>query len=204
MNLLPQTPSQTVGPFFAYGLTARQYGYAYTDVLTNALLGPDAPGTRIVITGRVLDGQGNPVPDAIIELWQADTAGHYRTEPINPPGSNSTDFVGMGRVGTGTQAGAVFRFETVKPGSTEPTLAGPSAAPHIHVVLLMRGSLRALHTRLYFSDETEANATDPLLNMVPAERRNTLIANRIELASGVGYQFDVQLQGEQETVFFDL
>lgn len=198
MERLRQTPSQTVGPFFAYSLTAMQYGYPYDSIVGHALLGPATPGEHILITGRVLDGQGNPVPDAVVELWQADAQGHYRTAPISPQDDDGSEFTGFGRVGTGTQLGAKFQFETVKPGA-------PAAgqAPHINVTLFMRGSLRALHTRLYFSDDA-ANAADELLNIVPAERRATLVAQAVADLSRPGYYFDIRLQGEGETVFFDL
>ncbi len=199
MERLRQTPSQTVGPFFAYSLTAVQYGYPYDSIVNHALLGPDTPGERIFITGRVLDGHGNPVPDAVIELWQADAAGQYRTAPISPTDADGADFTGFGRVGTGTQPGAVFRFETIKPGST-----GAGQSPHINVILFMRGSLRTLYTRLYFSDEATANSEDDLLNAIPAERRQTLIANKSNAPGGVVYHLDIQLQGDQETVFFDI
>ncbi len=194
-----QTPSQTVGPFFAYSLTAMQYGYPYDSIVNHALLGADTPGERIFITGRILDGQGNPVPDAVVELWQANAAGNYRTAPISPKDNDGTEFTGFGRVGTGTQIGAKFQFETLKPGSV-----ANGQAPHINIVLFMRGSLRALYTRLYFSDETEANAQDELLNAVPEERRHTMIARYAEAPGGISYHLDIHLQGDQETVFFDI
>ncbi|HEX8330530.1 MAG TPA: protocatechuate 3,4-dioxygenase subunit alpha [Hymenobacter sp.] len=199
MERLRQTPSQTVGPFFAYSLTAQQYGYPYDSIVGHALLGPATPGEHILITGRVLDGQGAPVPDAVVELWQADAQGRYRTAPISPKDDDGTAFTGFGRVGTGTQPGARFQFETIKPGAT-----GPGQAPHINVVLFMRGSLRGLHTRLYFSDEAAANAQDELLAAVPAARRATLLAQATEDFSRPSYRFDIRLQGEGETVFFDL
>ena len=119
MERLRQTPSQTVGPFFAYSLTAVQYGYPYDSIVNHALLSPDTPGERIFITGRVLDGRGVPVPDAVVELWQADASGQYRTAPISPKDNDGTDFTGFGRVGTGTQLGAKFMFETIKPGCVQ-------------------------------------------------------------------------------------
>ncbi len=199
MERLRQTPSQTVGPFFAYGLTAVQYGYAYDSIASNTLIGSETPGERIFITGRVLDGQGQPISDAMVEFWQADSAGNYRTEPINPNHRADNEFIGFGRVGTGTQPGAVFRFETIKPGS-----AASGYAPHINIILFMRGSLRALYTRLYFSDETVANEQDPLLDALPPDRRSTLIARLVESVAGAGYHLEIHLQGEQETVFFDV
>ena len=218
MTQLRQTPSQTVGPFFAYSLTAAQYGYPYDSLMNHALVGPETPGERIFVTGRVLDGAGVPIPDAVIELWQADATGHYRTAPISPNDGDG-EFTGFGRLGTGTQPGAVFRFETVKPGRVRSGRVrsgrvrsgrvrsgstGAGQAPHINVILFMRGSLRALYTRLYFSDETAANEQDNLLNSLPAERRNTLIAKAIQSTSGLSYHLDIQMQGENETVFFDV
>ncbi|HEX8427001.1 protocatechuate 3,4-dioxygenase subunit alpha [Hymenobacter sp.] len=199
MQRLRQTPSQTVGPFFAYSLTARQYGYPYDSIMGHALLGPATPGQHILITGRVLDGQGAPVPDAVVELWQADAQGRYRTAPISLQDDDGTEFTGFGRVGTGTQPGAKFEFETIKPGAI-----AAGQAPHINVVLFMRGSLHALHTRLYFSDEAAANVQDELLNAVPAERRQTLLAHAATGFNRPCYHFDIQLQGEEETVFFQL
>ena len=193
MNQLPVTPSQTVGPFFAYGLTARQYGYAYTSLFNENLL--DSDQALIQITGRIFDGQGNVISDAMIELWQADQNGHYPLEPVHYP-NQPDSFKGFGRLGTGTTGDFSFAFTTCKPGR-----ASAQEAPHINVILFMRGSLRTLYTRLYFSDEIEANATDGLLNGVTEDRRHTLIAER----TGNGrYTFDIYMQGDNETVFFDL
>lgn len=199
MERLRQTPSQTVGPFFAYSLTAMQYGYPYDSLVHHALLGPATPGEHIYLTGRVLDGQGQPVPDAVVELWQADAQGRYRTAPISPKDDDGSEFTGFGRVGTGTQPGAVFRFETIKPGAP-----GPGQAPHINVTLFMRGSLHGLRTRLYFGDEPAANAQDELLRAVPPARRATLLAQRVPGPVLPTYHFDVHLQGAAETVFFAL
>ncbi len=205
MERLRQTPSQTVGPFFAYSLTARQYGYPYDSLMNHDLVGSSTPdeypgAERIAIRGRVFDGQGTPIPDALIELWQADPLGKYRTAPINPGADHGAGFTGFGRLGTGTQPGAVFQFDTLRPGSTE-----TGSAPHINVLLFMRGSLRNLYTRLYFSDEAAANAQDALLNAVDPDRRPTLIAQRNEGSNGFAvYTFDIWMQGEQETVFFAL
>jgi protocatechuate 3,4-dioxygenase alpha subunit len=180
MERLRQTPSQTVGPFFAYSLTAQQYGYPYDSIVHHALLGPATPGEHIYITGRVLDGQGAPVPDAVVELWQADAQGQYRTAPISPRDDDG-------------------RFETIKPGAI-----GPSQAPHINVTLFMRGSLHGLRTRLYFEDEAAANGQDELLNAVPPERRATLLARCVAGGGLPGYHLDIHLQGAEETVFFAL
>ena len=191
-----QTPSQTVGPYFAYGLTAKQYGYPQTSIAEGVLVGDDTEGERITLIGRVLDGEGKPVSDAMVEIWQADAQGHY-THPADPRGSNST-FVGFGRLGTGTDPQNRFMFQTVKPGAV-----AEGQAPHITLILFMRGLLTHLYTRVYFSDEAEANASDPVLTAVPADRRGTLIAAREAGANGVEYRIDIHMQGPDETVFFD-
>ncbi len=195
MNL-KQTPSQTVGPYFAYALTAEQYGYPLTSVAGGTLAAADTEGQRIRIVGRVLDGQGNLVDDAMIEIWQADARGRY-AHPADPRGSN-TAFKGFGRMGTGTDPENRFIFDTIKPGSVD-----GKQAPHIGVVVTMRGLLVHAFTRIYFSDEAAANAKDPVLISVPADRRSTLIAERTERNGGIAYRFDIHMQGPKETVFFD-
>ncbi len=191
-----QTPSQTVGPYFAYGLTPEQYGYPLKSIAGSALAAGAVAGTRIRIEGRVLDGEGKPVDDAMIEIWQADAEGRY-AHPADPRGSNAA-FVGFGRCGTGTDPENRFFFDTVKPGSVD-----GRQAPHINLILFMRGMLSHAYTRIYFADEASANASDPVLASVPAERRSTLIAKREEAASGILYRFDIHMQGSDETVFFD-
>jgi len=181
-----QTPSQTVGPYFAYGLAAEQYGYPNGQIADGTMAPEDADRIRIV--GRVFDGQGAVIPDALIELWQADANGRYGADGAS----------GFGRRGTGTDAQGRFVFDTIKPG------AATGQAPFITVVVLMRGLLSHVYTRLYFSEEAAANEADPTLATVPAERRGTLIAQREETAQGAVYRFDIHMQGEDETVFFDL
>jgi len=180
-----QTPSQTVGPYFACGLTAQQYHYPLGQIADGAMA-PETAAERIRITGRVFDGKGQIVPDALIEFWQADAAGRYGAR------------AGFGRQGTGTDAEGRFVFDTIKPG------AAVGAAPFVTLVVFMRGLLSHVYTRLYFSDGEAANAADPVLATVPAERRATLIAKRESTANGVAYRFDIHMQGENETVFFDL
>ncbi len=196
MNL-KQTPSQTVGPFFAYGLTAPQYGYEFSGIASDILDGDLIPGERIRIVGRVFDGAGDPIPDAMIEIWQADCEGRY-AHPVDGRGSNQA-FRGFGRFGTGTDPEWRFQFRTIKPGRVDGT-----QAPHINVIVFMRGMLTHAYTRLYFSDEAEANACDPLLLSVPAARRRTLIAAREDSPGGALYRFDIRMQGDEETVFFDV
>lgn len=192
-----QTPSQTVGPFFAYGLTPGQYGYDFTDFVSNRLAAPETDGEHIRIEGRVLDGEGIPVPDAMIEIWQADAQGRY-AHTTDPNGSN-TDFGGFGRVGTGTDPENRFIFETIKPGS-----ADAGQAPHLNVIVFMRGLLTHAYTRIYFGDETEANAADSVLQSVEEGRRRTLIAERADGPDGPIYRLDIHMQGAKETVFFDV
>jgi protocatechuate 3,4-dioxygenase alpha subunit len=190
---LRQTPSQTVGPFFSFGLAPEQYGYNFRSIAGSAVADDGTPGTRIRIVGRVFDGEGQPLNDALIEIWQADAEGRY-AHPADPRSSNAA-FKGFGRTGTGTDPESRFVFDTVMPGS----VAGQ--APHINVIVLARGMLNHLYTRLYFEDQAEANARDPILQSVPAERRTTLLARR---DGATTYRFDIRLQGDAETVFFDV
>jgi len=193
---LRRTPSQTIGPFFAYSLAAEQYGYDYNSVVNGFLLDPAEEGERIYITGNVFDGNDNSIHDALIELWQADANGVYRTLPVN---KKNDGFTGFGRLGTGTHAAHKFSFITIKPGTP-----GEPQAPHINVTLFMRGSLLPLYTRIYFSDEEASNSKDELLTAVEPARRHTLIAQRTEKPGLVEYIFNIYLQGENETVFFEV
>lgn len=195
-DTLGQTPSQTVGPYFAYGLTPEQYGYPLKEIAGGRLAGEDTEGQRIRIEGRVYDGDGNAVSDAMIEIWHADARGRY-AHPADPRGSNA-GFRGFGRVGTGTDPDNRFIFETVKPGAI-----GDGHAPHVNVIVFMRGLLVHAFTRLYFADEEQANAQDPVLASVPEDRRHTLIAERHEGSTDTVYRFDIHMQGDDETVFFD-
>jgi protocatechuate 3,4-dioxygenase alpha subunit len=197
MSKLGQTPSQTVGPYFAYGLTPEQYGYpALTSVAGSDLRSPEVEGEAIRIEGRVLDGQGAAVNDAMIEIWQADPQGRY-AHPADPRGNIA--FRGFGRCGTGTDPESRFVFETVKPGAEDET-----QAPHVNVIVFMRGLLTHLYTRIYFAEEEKANAADPVLAAVPAARRGTLIAPRSQEGGKTVYRFDIHMQGDKETVFFDV
>jgi protocatechuate 3,4-dioxygenase, alpha subunit len=191
------TPSQTVGPFFAPALTPGKE-YPWHQPIANDLITPDASGQRIRIEGRVFDGDGAPVNDAMIEIWQADAAGRY-AHPADRQRPNAK-FTGFGRAGT--DAEGRFGFSTVKPGA----VAGPdgkSQAPHILVAVFARGLPRHAYTRIYFADEA-SNADDPILALVPPDRRGTLIARREEENGGPAYVFDIRLQGANETVFFDV
>lgn len=192
-----QTSSQTVGPFFAYGLVPEPY--RRKGIASNALAANGAEGEHIRIEGRVLDGKGEPVNDALIEIWQANAHGRYRHArdarddvPLDPA------FSGFGRAMTDSRG--AFRFETVKPGRV-PGRGNAWQAPHIAVTVLARGMPNHAYSRIYFSDEEKANAEDPVLALVPPARRGTLIARRE--ADAAVYRFDIRLQGEDETVFFD-
>jgi len=189
------TPSQTIGPFFAHALTPAGDGFA--PLVGADLVTPDAIGAPIRIAGRVLDGAGQPVPDAMIEFWQADGAGRHPAAPSHA-GSHA-GFRGFGRAAC--DAAGAFAFRTVKPGGV-PGPGGGRQAPHVDVGIFARGLLNRLFTRIYFADEP-ATASDAILALVPADRRATLIASR-DAASGDPplYRFDIRLQGDRETVFF--
>jgi protocatechuate 3,4-dioxygenase, alpha subunit len=200
------TPSQTVGPFFAYGLTPKgrcdwdpNGSYAWKNSIESNLVTPDASGTRIRIEGIVYDGDNLPINDCMIEIWQADSQGRY-ADPRASGTLPNTQFKGFGR--SATDKAGVFAFDTIKPGH----VAGPGGkpqAPHIVVCIFSRGMIRQVYTRLYFDDEP-ANATDPILTVVPADRRGTLIAKKQPGSDPVLYRFNIRVQGGDETVFFDI
>ncbi|MET0970269.1 MAG: protocatechuate 3,4-dioxygenase subunit alpha [Tardiphaga sp.] len=189
------TPSQTVGPFFAYGLTPNGQ-YTWNDAFTNNLLTPDVSGDKIRIEGAVYDGDGAIVPDAMLEIWQADAQGRF-ADPQDARAIPNAGFRGFGRCGTHVTGG--YSFDTIKPGAV-PGADGQPQAPHIVLAIFGRGMTMQVYTRIYFDDEP-ATASDEVLNVVPADRRGTLIAKKT--APGV-YRFDVTLQGDNETVFFDV
>lgn len=211
--LFGQTPWQTVGPFFHYGLpwtggadlVGRSEMGARLELMPpeHYVLGPSNVGGTplgevIEIAGCVFDGEGKPVRDAMIEIWQANAAGRYASlddprddVPVDP------NFVGFARAATGDDG--VWRIRTIRPGRV-PGPGNSLQAPHVALSVLGRGILKRLATRLYFADG-EGNDVDPILCLVPAERRSTLIAER---RGEGGYWLDIVLQGENETVFFDL
>ncbi len=183
------TPSQTVGPFLHIGLPWADGPFVV----------PEGTPGAVRITGTVIDGAGQPVPDAIVETWQADPDGRF-AHPDDPRGAQQSalaGFRGFGRCPTDEQG----RYEilTVKPGPL-PAPEGGLEAPHLNVSVFARGLLDRLVTRLYFPDEAEANAADPVLNAIQDSRRGTLVARH----DGDGYRFDIHMQGENETVFFAL
>ncbi|MBA8824506.1 protocatechuate 3,4-dioxygenase alpha subunit [Saccharopolyspora lacisalsi] len=186
MTDLPRTtPSQTVGPFFAL-----PDGLPWPD-------GPEVVGTEepdaILLRGQLIDGAGEPVPDGLIEIWQADERG--RIQHPDDPRDDSTSFRGFGRCATNAEGR--FWFRTVKPGAL-PTPSGGTEAPHINVTVLARGMLDRVVTRIYFPDEPRANAVDPVLSAVDPERRATLVA----VPETEAFRFDIRLQGDDETPFF--
>lgn len=187
---LRTTTSQTVGPFFRIGLE-----WLHRD----NLVGEGVSGERVTIQGRIFDGDGNPVPDAVLEVWQANSHGKYahpedtQEKPIEP------GFSGYGRLFVSRQG--LFRFATIKPGPV-PGPDGNEQAPHLAISLFMRGILKRLVTRMYFPNDA-LNAGDPILNLVEPSRRGTLVARKT--AGGVGtLEWNVILQGPDETVFFDV
>jgi len=192
------TPSQTVGPFFKYGLTPNRH-YAWNDAFTSNLVTPDCSGERIRIEGTVFDGDLAPVPDCMLEVWQADAQGRF-ADPQDSRALPNASFKGFGRCGTDGEGR--YWFDTIKPGAV-PDPDGKPQAPHLLLAVFARGMLRHLYTRIYFSDET-ANAGDPVLALVPADRRTTLIAARQVGNSNAVYKLDLRLQGGDETVFFDI
>ncbi len=194
-----QSPSQTIGPFFAFGLVPEAYGRS--GIAGSRLVAADTQGQHITIEGRVLDGEGAPVDGALVEIWQANAQGRYR-HPADRRGELPLDdsFSGFGRCGTGKDG--AFRFETIKPGRV-PGQGNALQAPHIGIIIFARGMLVHAYSRLYFSDEADANAEDAVLAAVAAARRATLIARREETPAGPLYRFDIRLQGNNETVFFD-
>jgi protocatechuate 3,4-dioxygenase alpha subunit len=187
---LQATTWQTTGPFFSIGMSR-----LYRDTLA----GPGVSGERVEITGRIFDGDGNPVPDGILEIWQANSHGKYahpddvQDKPLEPA------FLGYGRVPTDDDGR--FRFTTIKPGRV-PGPDGRPQAPHLAISVFTRGLLRRLITRMYFPDDP-SNAEDFALNLVEPSRRNTLIAKKVA-AKPSTLEWDVVLQGPNETVFFDV
>jgi protocatechuate 3,4-dioxygenase alpha subunit len=191
------TPSQTVGPFFKYGLTPNGQ-YDWNDAFSNNLTTPDVSGERIRIEGKVFDGDGAAVSDCMLEIWQADSQGRF-ADPRDKRALPNATFRGFGRCGT--DANGAYCFDTIKPGSV-PDPDGKPQAPHILLAVFARGMLRHLYTRIYFGDEA-TNGSDTVLALVPPDRRGTIVAQRKSGDAAV-YSLDIHLQGDGETVFFDI
>ena len=183
------TPFSTVGPFFKLLVRDQAEGPA-------SLVSASTSGERITIAGRLIAGDGRPVDDGLVEIWQADASGHHRHPEDPQQALTDPAFTGFGRAAT--RQGGSFAFQTIRPGSV-PGPDGQSQAPHIMVSVMARGVMSRCWTRLYFEDE-RLNDSDPILQLVPPERRHTLIARR--RADGA-FEFNVVLQGPDETVFFD-
>lgn len=203
--LMRETASQTAGPYVHIGLAPQQAGFEifennFGSVLTNA----QTKGERIRIEGRVTDGIGTVLKDALLEIWQANAEGKYAHPGDRQPGKAiDPTFRGWGRSCTDFDSG-VYTFDTIKPGVVTGR-NGRFMAPHINVWVVARGINLGLNTRMYFSDEAEANAKDAVLNVIEWEaRRKTLVAQREVKDGVVTYRFDIRLQGEGETVFFDI
>jgi len=204
LDMLKETASQTAGPYVHIGLTPNWCGIdgVYPEDLGRVMVGPQAKGERITVAGRVLDGSGTPLKDALIEIWQADATGLHNS-PLERRGAAGPHFTGWGRQPTDGTTGE-YRFETIKPGRV-PYKDGRLQAPHITFWIVARGINIGLHTRMYFADEEAANAECPVLARIEHRARvPTLIAPRNEGKDGVAYTFDIRLQGEKETVFFDV
>lgn len=200
LGYLKETPSQTAGPYVHIGLTPNfcDITGVYDSDLGTQMVNDKTLGERITVSGRIFDGAGALVRDAVIEIWQADSAGLYNS-PSEMRGAADPNFTGWGRCPTRAEDG-VYSFETIKPGKV-PFKNGRKMAPHITFWIVARGINIGLHTRLYFPEEQEANAADPILARIEhRDRVATLIAAR----DGAKLSFDIYLQGPKETVFLDI
>ena len=204
LNYLRESPSQTAGHYVHIGLAPGAAGFEiFEKELGTDIAGPNAAGERITVEGTVFDGTGAPLKDVLIEVWQANAAGIYAHPADKRSGEVEDGFRGWGRIISDFSTG-LFSFETVKPGVVAGRNGRPMA-PHLNLWIVARGINIGLNTRMYFGDETEANAKDPVLNLIEQEiRRPTLLAAREERDGGVVYRFDIRLQGENETVFLDV
>jgi protocatechuate 3,4-dioxygenase alpha subunit len=204
LGYLKETTSQTAGPYVHIGLIPQQAGFDIFETnFGNVVAGPKTDGQRIRIEGRVFDGTGTPVRDVLIETWQANAAGRYnhpadiQDKPLDP------DFRGWARAGSDFETG-IYTIDTIKPGVVRGRRGRPMA-PHINFWIAARGINIGLNTRMYFADEGEANAADPVLNLIELDmRRKTLLADPVTRDGVPVYRFDIHLQGENETVFFDI
>jgi protocatechuate 3,4-dioxygenase, alpha subunit len=204
-HYLKESPSQTAGPYVHIGLIPHQAGFdIFTSNFSNSLVSEKTQGVRILIEGRVYDGAGTPVRDALLEIWQANGSGRYN-HPMDRQDKPLDDgFRGWGRTGADFSTG-IYAFETIKPGSVPGRTGKGRMAPHINFWIAARGINTGLHTRMYFGDEAEANANDPVLKLIEQEqRRATLIAPRKMQDGKAVYTFDIHLQGDRETVFLDV
>ena len=200
LDTLKETPSQTAGPYVHIGLMPNFVGIhgAHAEDLGGRMRNDKTRGECIAIEGHVFDGTGEPLRDCVIEIWQADATGLYPS-PSETRGTADPNFTGWGRAAADPQSG-LYRFETIRPGPV-PFPDGRLQAPHVSLWIVARGINLGLNTRMYFSDEAGANAADPILLRIEHRTRvPTLIGTR----TGDGYRFDINLQGPDETVFFDI
>lgn len=203
-----ETPSQTGGPYVHIGLAPQQAGFdIFENNFGHQLVQPETQGERIRLEGTVYDGTGTPIRDVLIESWQANAFGKYAHPADTQAKPLDKAFRGWGRTGADFDTG-LYTFHTIKPGKVTGA-QGREQAPHICLILFARGINIGLHTRVYFEDEVEANAADPVLNGIEWEvRRQTLIARREMRGGDVVYRFDIRIQdtpdGGKETVFFDV
>lgn len=200
LHHLKESPSQTAGPYVHIGLMPNfaEIGDVYPEDLGTSLVNDKTRGERITVRARILDGLGAPLKDALIEIWQADAGGLYNS-PSELRGAADANFSGWGRSAADMETGE-FVFHTIKPGRV-PFKDGRMMAPHITFWIVARGINTGLHTRMYFGDEEAANAEDPVLARVEHRMRvPTLIAPR----DGDSYRFDIRLQGDSETILFDI
>ena len=201
---LHETPSQTGGPYVHIGLLPKQANIeVFENNFNNQLVKENTLGERIRLEGQVFDGLGLPLRDVLIEIWQADANGVYPSTADIQDKVVDPNFLGWGRTGADFETG-FWSFNTVKPGAV-PGRKGTTQAPHIALIIFARGINIGLNTRVYFEDEAQANAQDPVLKGIEwAPRRQTLIAKREEQDGEVVYRFDIRVQGEDETVFLDI
>jgi len=202
LDYLRETASQTAGPYVHIGLAPGAAGFdIYGKEIGWDIAGPNAKGERIRVEGSVIDGMGSPIKDILLEVWQANSAGNYAHSEGGGPVEDG--FRGWGRVITDFETGE-WGFDTVKPGPCRGRNVG-TQAPHLNLWLVARGINIGLNTRMYFADEADANAADPVLNLIEwGDRRKSLIATRRDKNGTPTYRFDIRLQGENETVFFDI
>jgi protocatechuate 3,4-dioxygenase, alpha subunit len=204
-NYLKESPSQTAGPYVHIGLIPHQAGFdIFENNFSNVLVSDKTQGERIRIQGTVYDGAGTPVRDALLEIWQANAAGRYNHPMDRQDKPLDESFRGWGRAGADFHTG-VYTFETIRPGAVAGRTGKGTMAPHVNVWIAARGMNIGLHTRMYFGDEMDANASDPVLKLIEQEqRRLTLIAPRTTQDGKAVYTFDIYLQGDRETVFLDV
>jgi protocatechuate 3,4-dioxygenase alpha subunit len=198
--MVKQTASNTIGPFFHHAMTPEVHNLK--GITDNYLAGKKTKGDHIRVEGRILDAEGKPLRAAMLEIWQANATGRYNS-PMDDRNDVKLDskFSGFGRVSSDSKG--KFEFETIKPGSV-PSSGNAPQAPHISLTLFAAAIHSHLFTRLYFSDEVDANEIDPVLSSVGDTRWDTLIAKRKKTKNGIEYRFDIKLGGEGETVFFDV